>query len=130
MKNYEIQGQVDTVALKVSYGETWRGLHLTPPFHLQANNEKEAEDIARQIIDPLNLCTMILTVSEEPSLPSELNAELRAELGAELDNAIEALNGDSKNAEHNALFGLAKAVADVLGINLYELLSENEEDES
>lgn len=117
-KIYEIIGEVDTVALKASYGETWRGLRLTPPFHIQADSQREAEDIAKQIIDPLQMCTMHITATEQPPLPS---AEL-AELGSELDNIVDALNGDSNDDEHDALFAVGETIAKLLGVDLRDLL--------
>lgn len=65
VSSYEVIGQVDTVALKASYGENWKGIRLTPPFRVYADSKAEALQIAESIIDPLHLCTMHITVEEE-----------------------------------------------------------------
>ncbi len=117
MKIFEIIGEIDTVALKMSYGETWRGLRLTPPFHIEADNRQQAETIARQIIDPLQMCTMNLTINEKADPFEYLDSDLYA--------AIDALNGDSNDDEHSALFGLAGSVAKLRGLDLYELLEDD-----
>ncbi len=118
MDTWEIIGEVDTVALKDSYGEKWKGVCLTPPFHVYANSRPEAEKIAREIIDPLQLCTMVITAELVPVLPSPA-LQL---LSGELESAIEALNGDSNDDEHDALFSMAKTVAKILGLDLYKML--------
>ena len=48
-------------------------------------------------------------------LPEPIDGEHRAALKDELENAIQALEGDSNDAEHDALRDLAETVAAVLG---------------
>jgi hypothetical protein len=121
MSTYEVIGQVDTAALKTSYGERWHGIQLTPPFWLTADNEQEAIQLAKDVVDPLHLCTMHLTAKLVQLIPA---ADVRM-LGAELDNAVEALNGDSDDdEEHDALLGMTRIIAGILGVNLDELLDD------
>jgi hypothetical protein len=48
-------------------------------------------------------------------LPEPITGDNRSILQSELDDAIDALEGDSNDAEHDALYGLAETVAQVLG---------------
>lgn len=123
MPVYEIVGQIDTITLKSSYGEDWKGLCLTPPFQVTADSKTAALRIAEDIIDPLHLCTMHLTAEEA----SPVESAEKAQLNGELDNAVEALAGDSNDAEHDALFSMAGTVAAILGLDLYELLKTADE---
>jgi hypothetical protein len=123
MKIFEIIGEIDTIALKISYGETWRGLRLTPPFHINADSQREAVDIAKQIIDPLQMCTMHIQATEKPLLPQ---TEL-AQLGAALSMAADVLSGpDGRDADYNPLYSLAGAVASVLGVDLDAMIEGDE----
>lgn len=52
----------------------------------------------------------------DPSIPEPIDGEHRSSLLEELAEAVEALEGDSNDAEHDALRSLAETVAMVLGV--------------
>lgn len=113
MKTYKIGATVDTIDLTVG-DQQFQGKCLVPNFEVHAENEREAEQLALEIIDPLDLTGVTVTVTEIQS-----NVET---LTNELQNAIEALNGDSNDQEHDALWSMATVVAAVLGMDLYKLM--------
>ncbi len=117
MKTFEVVGEIDTVALKLSYGETWHGIRLTPPFHISADSNAEALRIAKDIIDPLHLCTIKFTVTEQPS-SARTDSQQLTDLLYEI---VAALNGSS-DTEHAALYSTGNTVATMLGVSLQDLL--------
>jgi hypothetical protein len=121
MKTYVITAAVATVSLKTLSDGTWNGSAEIPEFKVNAESRYEAVALAEEIIDPLSMAPATkVTAEEEPPVPS---AALTT-LGTELLNAADALNGDSNDAEHDALYSLASTVAGVLGVDLASLLEE------
>ena len=122
MNTYVITATVGTVALKTLSDGTWHGSTEIPPFQVTAGSKRDAENLAKEIIDPLDMAPVAtLTALEVPAIP-EPDAR---QLSTELDNAVKALDGD--DAEHEALFGLATVVASVLGFRLDDLLRGGED---
>jgi hypothetical protein len=58
-----------------------------------------------------------------------LDGSHRKALSEELNNAAEALSGNSNDAEHNALYGMAETIAALLGVDFGALLKAQAEDE-
>jgi hypothetical protein len=122
MPIYNISGHVDTVRMRMLSGIALCGQTTIPPFRVEANDQREAEYIAQQIVDPLNLAPAHrLTVIEEPAVP----AAYIVSLSNELDTMIRALNGDSNDQKHAALYGAADIIADLLGFDLETRLADD-----
>lgn len=105
---YVVHGKVDTIEIR-SEGGNMKGQCEIPPFTVQAETEGDALALAKEIIDPLRMTDTTITVVELPREPWRWNME------QELDTAVKALGGDSNDAEHEALLGLAEVVAHYLG---------------
>jgi hypothetical protein len=60
--------------------------------------------------------TEVPLVQSDPGIPEPITGDNRSALQSKLDDAIEALEGDSNDAKHAALYGLASVVASVLGV--------------
>jgi hypothetical protein len=102
--------------------------YVVPQFLLNGyvKSEEDAVRVAKEIIDPLNITTVDVTVER---VPDDVREKDVAAVREQLVNAARALDGDSSYAvNRTALFGLAEAVAMLLGTSLDEL-TENGEDE-
>jgi hypothetical protein len=53
--DYIIKASVDTVELRASDGPTMKGLCEIPRFTVKAGGVREAESLAKDIIDPLHM---------------------------------------------------------------------------
>lgn len=67
------------------------------------------------LVDAITSDGTEIGVSESQLIQEPITGE-RDALKAELDNALDALQGDSNDAEHEALYGIAQTLARVLGI--------------
>jgi hypothetical protein len=123
--DYIIKASVDTVELRASDGPTMKGLCEIPRFTVKAGGVREAESLAKDIIDPLHMTDTHITAELAPR--ESWSHAMEEELGV----ALGALNGDSNDAEHEALLGIAEIVARYLGKDWNQLMypDPKEEDE-
>lgn len=89
-------------------------------------SEEEAKRVAKDIIDPLHITNVHIKAERVPDTVRENDV---AAVRAALVTAVGALNGPDSDAEHPAFFGLADAVATLLGVDLVDLLETGEEDD-
>jgi hypothetical protein len=92
MRTYIITGRATAESLEASIG-AWTGLvHGSvdiPVFKVEADNQGEALQLAKEIIDPLETTEVHATAVEEvPTDPSDALARLNAELNALVTGAI------------------------------------------
>lgn len=66
--------------MKTSHG-TWNGQVEVPEFRVTADSKEEAGQLAREIIDPLELTGVNVTVTEEETGGPVALARLEADLG-------------------------------------------------
>jgi hypothetical protein len=107
---YVVHAKVDTIEIRSDRGDM-KGQCEVPDFTVEADNEGDALALAKEIIDPLRMTDTRITVEEVPREPWRWNME------QELAEAVKAMNGDSNDAEHDALLALSESVAQYLGID-------------
>lgn len=122
MSTFHVTGQVATISIRTRNSGTWNGSVLIPSFLVKAENQAAARGLAEQIIDPLRMAPASnIDITETPYVLADT-----ALLSNELANAADALNGDSNDAEHDALYSVASTLAGLLGIDLDDLLNHDE----
>lgn len=115
-KLYVVTARVDTINFMGKGGDQrYRGECQVPTFLLDArsgqiNSDKEAIKIAREIIDPLKMTGVHVSVHK-------VDIPFLDDLKSDLDTGIEALKGDSNDAEHEALWGITETVARFLDLD-------------
>lgn len=121
---YTIHATVDTIEIRSESGNL-KGACEVPDFTVEADSEGDALALAKEIIDPLRMTDTHITAEGAPRAPWLWNME------QELAEAVKAMNGDSNDAEHDALLALAESVAQYLGRDWESLYygSETEDDE-
>lgn len=125
--DYIIKASVDTIEIRSESGDM-KGLCEIPRFRVKADNVRQATQLAKDIIDPLHMTDTHITA--EPAPRESWSHAMEEELGV----ALRALNGDSNDAEHEALLGIAEIVARYLGKDWNQLMypdpkdNDNEDD--
>jgi hypothetical protein len=104
---------------KWTWADNWADL---PVFTVDAAGKAEALQLARQIIDPLQITSTNITADEVP------RAAWRAAMESELQDAARALRGDTGRVMES-LRALAETVAAYTGQD-WDRLMKGEEDES
>jgi hypothetical protein len=95
-----------------------------PEFLVDTGNREQALAIARRIIDPQQMIDTHISANEAP------REAWRTALKDDLQDAIEALSGDSNDAEHETLFNIAQSLAAYTGQDFDALMYPNgKEDE-
>jgi len=85
------------------------GVANIPEFLVDTDNREQALALAKQIIDPLQVNDTRIAAEEAP------RESWRTALKDDLRDALEALSGDSNDAEHETLFNIAQSLAAYTG---------------
>lgn len=111
-KMYPVTGRVDTISL---IGDVKaEGSSEVPDFWVEAESSQLAEQMALEIVDPLDLTVSHLTIGVPVNM---IPAGETTGLTAELENAVDVLDQDNNyDDEHDALRGLTREVAQLLGV--------------
>lgn len=109
MKTYEITAEVDTMDSRIG-DVTARGFLTVPPFYVVAASQADARELAEDIIDPVHMTGVRITI-REARIPGV------RELREDLDLAAEALAGDDPVTWHEALQKLARGSAYLTGLD-------------
>jgi hypothetical protein len=120
---YIIHATIDMPTKTKTALGTLQELISIPKFFVNAKSRDDALVMAKVIVDPARMVDTRITAEEAPKEP------YRQSLEEELSNAVRALNGDSNDAKHGALLGLAETVAGYLGRDWNKLFFLNGEDE-
>lgn len=119
MSNFTVNGRVATISFKTEGNDVFNGSITLPEFRVTASTAERARELAAKIVDPLNMAP-----ASELTVTEDLSQHYTVTLGELLDEATEALNGDSNDLEHDALYSVAESIAGLLGVRLDELLED------
>ena len=115
MPTYLITATVETMDHRIGNARSQSEITV-PPFYVVAASTAEAEKLAGEVIDPVQM-TGVRVTAREARIPG------MGELREDLDLAVEALNSASASGAEarNALMQLAQDTACLMGLDWGEL---------